>query len=120
MGTPSLSLPLRRFFVRCALPQAALAVALAATAAGQTSTGGLRGFVKDGTGGVLAGVTVEASSPARIGGAAIEITDSQGLYSFQNLPIGDYTVVFSLQGFTTIRRENVRVEVGRSIQVDAD
>ena len=37
----------------------------AGNVAAQTSTGGLRGFVKDGTGGVLAGVTVEASSPAR-------------------------------------------------------
>ena len=51
------------------------------TASAQTSTGGLRGFVKDGTGGVLAGVTVEASSPSRIGAPAVEVTDGQGLYS---------------------------------------
>src|SRR6059058_3700946 len=84
----------------------------------QTATGGIRGFVKDDTGGVLAGVTVEASSPARIGGAAVGVTDRQGLYTFQNLPVGEYTIVFSLQGFGTVRREGLRVEVGRTIQVD--
>lgn len=84
----------------------------------QTSSGGLRGFVKDHTGGVLVGVTVEASSPARIGRAAVEVTDTQGLYAFQNLPIGEYTLTYSIQGFSTVRRENIRVEVGRTIQVD--
>lgn len=84
----------------------------------QTSTGGLRGFVKDHTGGVLVGATVEASSPARIGGAAVEVTDAQGLYTLQNLPIGEYALTFSIQGFTTVRREKIRVEVGRTIQVD--
>jgi outer membrane receptor protein involved in Fe transport len=120
MGTPSLSLALGRFFFRCALSQAGLAIALAATAAGQTSTGGLRGFVKDDTGGVLAGVTVEASSPSRIGGAAVEVTDGQGLYRFENLPLGEYTLSYSLQGFGTVRRDGVRVEVGRTLQVDVE
>ena len=89
-----------------------------ATASAQTSTGGLRGFVKDDTGGVLAGVTVEASSPSRIGGAAVEVTDGQGLYRFENLPLGEYTLTFTLQGFGTTRREAIRVEVGRTIQLD--
>jgi outer membrane receptor protein involved in Fe transport len=87
-------------------------------ATAQTSTGGLRGFVKDDTGGVLAGVTVEASSPSRIGGAAVEVTDGQGLYRFENLPLGEYTLTFTLQGFGTTRREAIRVEVGRTIQLD--
>jgi len=69
--------------------------ALAATpASAQTATGGIRGFVKDGTGAVLVGVTVEASSPARIGGAAADVTDAQGLYQFENLPVGAYTVTY--------------------------
>ena len=92
---------------------------LASNAAAQTATGGLRGFVKDETGAVLVGVTVEASSPVRIGGAAVDVTDAQGLYRFENLPPGDYTLVFSLSGFSTIRREGIRVEVGRTIQLDA-
>jgi outer membrane receptor protein involved in Fe transport len=88
------------------------------SAGAQTSTGALRGFVKDNTGGVLVGVTVELSSPARIGAPAVEVTDDQGLYAFRNLPIGEYVIAYSLQGFTSVRRENIRVEVGRTIQVD--
>jgi outer membrane receptor protein involved in Fe transport len=95
-----------------------LFVASVGTAAAQTSTGGLRGFVKDPTGGALAGVTVEAVSPARIGGAVVEVTDAQGLYTFQNLPIGAYALTYTIQGFNSVRRENIRVEVGRTIQVD--
>ena len=84
----------------------------------QTSTGGLRGFVRDNSDLVMVGVTVEASSPARIGGPAVAVTDVQGLYTFSNLPVGVYTLVYTLQGFTTVRREDIRVEVGRTIQVD--
>lgn len=96
----------------------ALLTGSASGVSAQTSTGGLRGFVRDAQGGVLVGVTVEAASPARIGGAAVEVTDVQGLYTLQNLPIGEYTLTFSIAGFSTIRRENIRVEVGRTIQVD--
>jgi outer membrane receptor protein involved in Fe transport len=91
----------------------------ALAAAAQTSTGGLRGFVRDNSGAVMVGVTVEASSPARIGGAAVAVTDAQGLYTLTNLPVGEYALLFTLQGFNSVRRENVRVEVGRTIQVDA-
>ena len=92
---------------------------LAATAvSAQTATGGIRGFVKDGTGAVLVGVTVEATSPARIGGAAVDVSDSQGLYQFENLPVGQYSVTFTLQGFSTVKREDIRVEVGRTVQAD--
>jgi len=102
------------------LPSLVLALAglTASTTSAQTATGGIRGFIRDGTGAVLVGVTVEATSPARIGGAAVDVTDAQGLYQFENLPPGVYTVVCSLQGFTSVRREQLRVEVGRTIQVD--
>ena len=91
---------------------ALLTLALGGSAAAQTSTGGIRGVITDDSGAVLAGVTVEASSPARIGGAAVEVTNDQGLYRFENLPIGEYTLTFSLQGFTTIHHEGIRIEVG--------
>lgn len=106
--------------VLCASSACAFAfLVAAATASAQTSTGGLRGFVKDDTGAVLVGVTVEAASPVRIGGAAVDVTDAQGLYRLENLPPGAYTLVYSLQGFSTVRHEGIRVEVGRTIQVDA-
>jgi len=98
---------------------AALVVAsvLAGTASAQTSTGGIRGIVRDGTGGVLVGVTVEASSPARMG-TAVVVTDNDGAYRLENLPVGQYSVTFSLSGFATVRQEGIRVEVGRSIELD--
>ncbi|MBI3491715.1 MAG: TonB-dependent receptor [Acidobacteria bacterium] len=101
-----------------ALSLLVLGVLITTTASAQTATGGIRGFVKDDTGAVLVGVTVEAASPVRIGGAAVEVTDVQGLYQFENLPPGEYTVTYSLQGFTGVRREGIRVEVGRTIQLD--
>jgi outer membrane receptor protein involved in Fe transport len=95
-----------------------IVLAGAANAMAQTSTGGLRGFVRDGTGGALAGVTVSASSPSRIGAPAVEVTDTQGLFAFSNLPIGEYELRFELSGFTTVQRQDLQVEVGRTIQVD--
>ena len=96
---------------------ALLTLALGASAAAQTSTGGVRGVITDDSGAVLAGVTVEASSPVRIGAAAVEVTNDQGLYRFESLPNGEYTVTFTLQGFTTIRHEGIRIEVGRTIEL---
>jgi outer membrane receptor protein involved in Fe transport len=88
-------------------------------ASAQESTGGIRGIVRDAQGGVLVGVTVEAASPARLGGPIVEVTNAQGLYRLDGLPIGVYRVTFTLQGFKAVHQENVRVEVGRSVQLDA-
>jgi hypothetical protein len=84
---------------------------------GQASTGGIRGVVRDDSGGLLVGVSVEAFSQARIGRPAVEATNNHGLYRFENLPIGEYTLTFKLQRFDTIRREGVRIEVGRSVEL---
>ena len=87
------------------------------TARAQVSTGGIRGIVHDDTGAVLPGVTVEAQSPARIG-TATSVSDGQGMYRFENLPVGIYGVTFALSGFITVKHEAIRVEVGRSIELD--
>jgi outer membrane receptor protein involved in Fe transport len=89
----------------------------AGAAAAQVSTGGVRGIVRDSSNAILVGVTVEASSPARIGPPAVEVTNDQGLYRFDNLPIGEYRLTFTLQGFQTLRREGIRVEVGRTVDL---
>jgi hypothetical protein len=105
---------------RCgALAALAICVLLTSvtTAVAQVSTGGIRGFVKDKSGGVLVGVAVEASSPARIGGPAADATNEQGLYRFENLPVGKYRVTFTLKGFKTLVREGIRVELGRTVEL---
>jgi hypothetical protein len=68
---------------------------------------------------VLAGVTIEAASPALIGGASVQVTNEQGLYRYDRLPVGIYRFAFSIQGFGTSTREGVRVELGRTIDLDA-
>ena len=68
---------------------------------------GIAGVVKDSSGGVLPGVTVEAASPAIIGGARAAVTDSNGQYKIIDLRPGDYTVTFSLPGFRTVNRDGI-------------
>ena len=63
------------------------------------------GVVKDATGGVLPGVTVDASSPVLIEKVRNVVTDDQGLFRIVDLRPGTYTVTFTLTGFTSVRRE---------------
>jgi hypothetical protein len=91
---------------------------MAGLAHAQGSVGGIRGIVRDSTGAVLPGVTVEAASPARIGLPATDVTDPRGTYRLENLPVGVYSVTFALQGFATVKQQGIRVEVSRSIELD--
>src|SRR5512141_1366781 len=67
----------------------------------------LSGIVTDDSGGVLPGVTVEASSPALIERVRTAVTDSNGQYRIIDLRPGTYAVKFSLAGFSSINREGV-------------
>jgi len=96
----------------------ASALAAASAAAAQPTTGAVRGIARDQTNAVLAGVTVSAESPARVGAPAVDVTNNQGLYRFEGFPVGIYTLTFELSGFGTVKRENVRVELGRNTQLD--
>jgi hypothetical protein len=69
----------------------------------------LAGVVKDTSGAVLPGVTVEASSPALIEKTRTAVTDGSGQYQIVDLRPGPYIVTFSLTGFSTIKREEVEV-----------
>ena len=80
----------------------------------------LAGTVKDASGGVLPGVTVEASSPALIEKSRSATTDSTGQYRIESLQPGSYTVTFTLGGFSTVKRENVALSGTGVIKIDAD
>src|SRR6266850_2111278 len=84
------------------LVAAALVLLLPAAAKAQSS---ITGTVRDTSGGVLPGVTVEATSPALIEGAKVAVTDAQGLYQIPELRPGTYTVTFTLPSFKTTKRE---------------
>src|SRR2546426_1604201 len=81
---------------------------------------GIAGVVRDTTGGVLPGVTVEASSPALIEKVRNAVTDSQGRYTIIDLRPGTYTVVFTLTGFSTVRREGIELTTAFTATVNAD
>ena len=76
-----------------------------------TERAGIEGKVADQSGGVLPGVTVSISSTALQGGTRVMVTDAEGRYRFAELPTGDYTVTFTLAGFTTVKRD-VRLSTG--------
>ena len=87
---------------------------------GQTSQSALAGVVKDATGGVLPGVTVEAASPALIERVRSVTTDSSGLYRIVDLRPGTYTITFTLPGFNTVRVENFELRADFVASVNAD
>src|ERR1700736_3784642 len=85
---------------------------LPATAWAQAETGSIAGAVRDASGAVMPGVTVEAASPALIERVRSVVTDSQGLYQIVDLRPGPYTVTFTLPGFSTFRREGLELTTG--------
>ncbi len=97
----------------------AWAVALPTLALAQ-GTAGISGQVKDATGGVLPGVTVEASSPALIEKTRVATTDGAGEFKIVSLPPGAYTISFSLTGFSSVRREGIVLTTGFTATVDAE
>src|SRR5262245_52656324 len=80
----------------------------------------LAGEVKDATGAVLPGVTVEAASPALTEKVRAAATDGSGRYRIESLPPGSYTVTFSLSGFAPAKREDLMVSGSGVITVDME
>ena len=82
--------------------------------------GAIVGVVKDQTGSVVTGVTVEASSPALIEGRRNTTTGANGEYRIVDLRPGDYTVTFTHDGFKTVKRENITIGASFTATVNAD
>jgi hypothetical protein len=80
----------------------------------------LSGIVKDPSGAVLPGVTVEVSSPVLIERTRSATTDTTGVYQIVELRPGTYTVTFSLMGFSTVKRDGVNVSGSGVITINAD
>jgi hypothetical protein len=89
-------------------------------ASAQAESGNIAGVVRDASGAVLPGVTVEAASPALIEKVRIVVTDAQGLYRIVDLRPGAYTVTFTLPGFNTFRREGIELTTTFTATVNAD
>lgn len=68
---------------------------------------GIAGVVRDSSGAVLPGVAVEATSPALIEKVRATVTDGSGAYILNDLRPGQYSVTFTLPGFSTVVRNGI-------------
>ena len=93
---------------------------LPAAARAQVASVTIAGVVKDTTGAVMPGVTVEAASPALIEKVRSVITDAQGQYKIVDLAAGTYTVTFSLAGFSAVKHEGLELTTGFTATVNAE
>jgi len=91
---------------------AGLVLVLSECVAASAQDTGLVGVVRDATGGVLPGVTVEAASSALIEKQRSVTTDDQGQYKVIDLRPGSYVITFSLTGFSSVRREGISSRPG--------
>jgi hypothetical protein len=96
---------------------ATLCVLQPATALAQAS---ISGVVKDSSGAVLPGVTVEASSDALIEKVRSVSSDSSGQYRIVDLRPGTYVVTFTLAGFSVVKREGIELQGSFNATVNAD
>jgi len=106
-----------RRLVFCGVIACAAALFAPAIASAQVA---IAGVVKDGTGAVLPGVTVEASSPALIEKTRTVVSDNAGQYKIVDLLPGVYQVTFTLPGFKTVRRADVILEGSFTAQVNGE
>ena len=93
---------------------------LSPAAFAQIGASGIGGTVRDSSGAVLPGVTVEASSPALIEKVRTVVTDDRGEYKIINLVPGTYTVTFTLTGFQSIRREGIELTANFTATMSAE
>jgi len=101
-----------RLFLLCVL-----ALVIPHTVFAQASIAGL---VKDSSGAVLPGVTVEAASPVLIEKTRSAVTDGTGQYRIENLRPGTYSVTFTLSGFSATKREGIELTGSFTASVNAD
>lgn len=95
----------------------ALSFGLSMTLIAQEQTAEIIGTVTDDAGAPLPGVSVEATSPSLVG-KATAVTDVNGRYRLPALPSGTYKIVYSLENFTTVVRENIALRVGQILTVN--
>src|SRR5438132_2561179 len=98
----------------------ALLMLPATVLAQSVSTGSITGVVRDTSGAILPGVTVEAASPALIEKVRSAVSDTSGVYRITDLRPGTYSVAFTLTGFSNLRRDAVEITTGFTATVNAD
>ena len=108
----SISIPRLGVVVCCLMLLPAMSVAQTGSA--------ITGVIRDGSGGVLPGVTIDARSPALIEGARVAVSDNQGVYRIVDLRPGTYRVSFTLPGFRSFVRDGVVLTSSVTATVNAE
>jgi hypothetical protein len=80
----------------------------------------ITGVVRDASGAVLPGVTVEATSPSLTEKVRTVVTDGTGQYRIVSLPVGTYAVTFTLPGFNVVKREGVVLTGTLTASIDVE
>ena len=94
--------------------------ALLSSAAWAQQASSIAGVVRDTSGAVLPGVTVEAASPALIEKVRTAVSDGDGRYNIVDLVPGSYVVTFGLPGFNTLKRDGITLTASFTASVNAD
>ena len=105
---------------RAALVRVGLVALVALVPSAARAQSAIAGVVKDATGSVLPGVTVEAASPSLIERVRTVVTDSQGQYKIVDLRPGPYDVTFSLAGFATVKQAGLQLTANFTASVNAE
>jgi hypothetical protein len=104
------------FFTQVTLLAAAIVMTVPALVSAQS----IAGVVRDSSGAVLPGVTVEATSPALIEKLRTAVSDGTGLYRIENLTPSVYKITYTLPGFVTFERNGVEVTSGVTVTLNVD
>src|SRR5688500_6297083 len=91
-------------------------LALAAPAAAQQTTGNITGRIVDDQGAAVPGVTVTARG-AQTGFVRSDVSDAEGVYRLNALPVGTYDLTAELQGFSKVENKGITVNVGQTLDV---
>ncbi|MGE0130639.1 MAG: carboxypeptidase regulatory-like domain-containing protein [Blastocatellales bacterium] len=96
----------------------AIALVVAAPLAySQENAGSIQGVVKDDTGAAIPGAKVTASSSALVRPIEV-VTDGVGAYNFPRLPVGIYSITVNREGFKTVKKEEIAVQLGKELTLE--
>src|SRR5437899_2453405 len=108
---------LRRLFAKAAVAASLGLLLLPGAVSAQSS---ITGLVKDTSGAVIPGVTIETTSPALIEKVRTAVSDGQGRYAIIDLRPGIYKVTFTVQGFTTFVQDGIDLPSNFTATVNAE
>ncbi len=107
----------RVWSVRVLIATLAIGLAVPAAAQSQAMNGSIEGIVKDNTGALLPGVTVTVTN-TDTGAQRVVISNEEGTYRAQLLPLGTYQVSGELQGFKKFEQRGISLSAGQVAQIN--